>query len=91
MNEQERASVRTFLEQQRARFTINQWMESYQSWAHGGRAWNRYGLGGTDIVTALTWYQHVHKPGSKEWRPKIIMAAVRAAACLATAVERVAA
>lgn len=63
-------------EQQRTAITCQQWQESYQSWAHGGHGWNRYGLGGTYINAALAWYQHIHKPGSKEWRPPIIMAAV---------------
>jgi hypothetical protein len=27
-------------------------------------------------MLALMWYQHVHKPGSKEWRPKVIFRAI---------------
>lgn len=51
--------------------------ESYNSWANGGGGWDRYlGLGGTDTMTALIWYQHIHKPGSKEWRPTIIIKAM---------------
>jgi hypothetical protein len=49
---------------------------SYRSWIHGGSGWNKYQLGGTYIVLALAWYQHIHIPGSHEWRPSIIMRAV---------------
>jgi hypothetical protein len=69
-------TVSQFLAEQRKSLTREQWQESYQSWAHGGNGWNRYGIGGTDINTALAWYQHLHRPGSKEWRPSIIMSAV---------------
>lgn len=57
-----------------------QYSESYQSWWRGGRAWHRLEQGGTGQMAALCWYQHIHKPGSKEWRPSIIIRAVLAAA-----------
>lgn len=50
--------------------------ESYQSWARGGRAWNVMGQGGTGQLAALCWYHHIHKPGSREWRPSIIIRAL---------------
>lgn len=56
--------------------TREQYSESYQSWNRGGDAWNRLEQGGTGIMAALCWYQHIHKPGSKEWRPSIIIRAV---------------
>jgi len=56
--------------------TREQFNESYQSWGHGGRGWDRYQMGGTGISHCIAWYQHVHRPGSKEWRPAIIMRAV---------------
>lgn len=67
-----------WLAEQRKTMSNAQWAESYQSWIHGGNAWNQYGMGGTDIVTALCWYQHSHKPGSREWRAAVIMQAVDA-------------
>jgi len=67
-------AIRAFLEAQK--FTREQWQESYQSWAHGGHGWNILRSGGTTIHQALTWYQHIHKPGSKEWRPSIIVRAL---------------
>lgn len=60
--------------------TREQQQESYQSWARGGRAWNALQSGGTTILAALCWYQHIHRPGSKEWRPSVIIRAVVAAA-----------
>jgi hypothetical protein len=69
-----------FLQQQMAHLSKEQWTESYQSWIHGGDGWNKYQMGGTYINAALAWYQWLHKPGSKEWRPRIIMAAVAKAA-----------
>jgi len=72
--------VMTFLDSQFPNLTKEQWQESYQSWVHGGNGWNRYSIGGTYINGALAWYQHIHRPGSKEWRPSIIMAAVIEAA-----------
>jgi hypothetical protein len=60
--------------------TNEQISESYQSWAKGGSGWNQSQQGGTGIMATLVWYQHVHKPGSREWRPSIILrAAVREA------------
>lgn len=51
---------------------------SYPQWAKGGdRAWMPLREGGTGIMRVLMWYHHVHKPGSKEWRPKIIIKAVK--------------
>lgn len=61
-----------------------QYSESYQSWARGGHAWDRMEQGGTGIMAALCWYQHIHRPGSKEWRPRIIINAVLAAALAAS-------
>lgn len=70
----------TFLEAQMKVLTKEQWEESYQSWALGSRGWNEHQLGGTYIQAALTWYQHIYRPGSKEWRPSIIMSALHAEA-----------
>lgn len=77
LREFRRVDISAFLARQRKLFTQKQWSESYQSWAKGGRAWDRLlGLGGTDTQSALTWYQHIHRPGSKEWRPSIIIRAL---------------
>lgn len=56
--------------------TEQQISDSYQSWAKGGRGWRAMQQGGTGIMASLCWYQHVHKPGSKEWRPSIIIRAL---------------
>lgn len=61
--------------------TREQQSDSYQSWIRGGRAWRVLQQGGTGQLAVLCWYQHVHRPGSREWRPSIIIPAfVRAAA-----------
>lgn len=61
--------------------TREQHSKSYQSWARGGRrVWGALHQGGTGQMAALCWYQHIHRPGSREWRPSIIIRAfVRAA------------
>lgn len=59
--------------------TREQNSESYQQWARGGRAWRVMGQGGTGQMAALCWYHHIHKPGSREWRPSIIIRALLAA------------
>lgn len=74
------AKIVAFLDAQLPKLTKEQWWQSYQSWARGGNGWNRYSIGGTYINAALAWYQHIHRPGSHEWRPSIIMAAVLDAA-----------
>lgn len=57
--------------------TKENWWLSYQQWAKGGNGWNRLaGWAGADVHTALYWYHHIHKPGSKEWRPRAIIIAV---------------
>ncbi len=61
--------------------TEEKYWKSYRSW--GGRcsrAWYKYQFGGTWTVACIYWYQHIHKPGSSEWRPAIIMGAVLDAA-----------
>lgn len=57
-------------------FSRDQYWSSYPQWAKGGHAWNAMEQGGTGIMHALMWYHHVHKPGSREWRPSIIIRAV---------------
>jgi len=42
-------------------------------------AWARQGFGQTYALKALCWYHHSHKPGSREWRPAIIVRALEAA------------
>lgn len=61
--------------------TREQHSQSYQSWARGGRrAWGALHQGGTGQLATLAWYQHVYRPGSREWRPaKIIPSLVSAA------------
>ncbi len=72
LNNQQKEIVRNLL--RGFTFTRKQWEYSYHKWAPGGHAWNRtFASGGTDTMFALMWYHHVYKPGSKEWRPKIIM------------------
>lgn len=57
-------------------FTREQYWESYQNWFRGGRGWFPIQQGGSGQMIALMWYQHRHKPGSKEWRPRIIINAL---------------
>lgn len=68
--------MRYFLNVRYQKFTRDQKAISYRSWAHGGEGWRILRSGGTNICQALTWYQHEHKPGSKEWRPSVIVRAV---------------
>ena len=84
-NEQQVEQVRIFLEAQRKVITRSQWEKAYQSWQLGGNAWRKLRSGGTDIQTCLAWYQFIHKPGSREWRPSIIIDAVCRAAGLGVA------
>ena len=76
------AIVRAFLAQvrERAKIEREEWWESYQSWWRGDRVWRAvYGFAGTDVHTALWWFQHRHKPGSKTWQPVVIIRALVAA------------
>lgn len=68
--------IREFLSHQRPLLTRDQWNAVYPSWSRGGVGWHRMRCGGTDIHTALAWYQFIHKPGSREWRPAIIITAL---------------
>jgi len=54
----------------------DKYWKSYHSWGNCRYAWYKYQFGGTWTVACIYWYQHIHKPGSSEWRPAIIMAAV---------------
>jgi hypothetical protein len=56
------------------------WNQSYQSCAKGGRGWWRIQQGHTGILRLLHWYQNIHKPNSKEWRPAIVIGAALAVA-----------
>lgn len=53
------------------------WEASYPTWGRLANAWmHRLGTGGTYTLRAIVWYQHVHKPGSTDSRPKIVLAAI---------------
>jgi hypothetical protein len=58
--------------------TREQYQESYQCWWRGGRAWHALQQGGTGQMAALCWYQHIHRPESREWRPSVIIRALLA-------------
>lgn len=50
---------------------------SYLQWAKSSqKAWGRIQTGGTYQLYALIWYYHYFKPGSKEYRPKVIIDAI---------------
>jgi hypothetical protein len=69
-----------YVEANMGKRTKLEWQYSYQRWIKGGSGWDRLQEGGTGIMRVLCWYHHVHKPGSAEWRPKIILAALLKAA-----------
>lgn len=77
MTQDDVRSIRTFLTAHTAGITREQWELSYPSWSHGGSGWNALQSGGTVIMQAIMWYQHIHRPGSHEWRPAVIIAALR--------------
>ena len=60
--------------------TREKWYKSYHTRGIGDYAWSKYQFGGTWTQACVYWYQHIHKPGSSEWRPAIIMGAVLDAA-----------
>ena len=64
--------------------TSEQISRSYQSWAIPRRAWHVAQQGGTGVLAMIVWYQHVHKPGSREWRPAVIIRAALSEAQRAT-------
>ncbi|MGI4873193.1 MAG: hypothetical protein ACRYFX_18690 [Janthinobacterium lividum] len=77
----EAKTLRDYLRNTVTGLTNDQWHESYCSWSRGGDGWGpalRWD-GGTTIRYCLAWYQFLHRPGSKEWRPSLIVEA----ACLA--------
>jgi len=53
---------------------------SYPTWARNGRAWERRlpEAGGTHVLPAIMWYQHVRRPGSTDSRPGVICRAILA-------------
>lgn len=58
----------------------DKYWKSYHSWGNCRYAWYKYQFGGTWTAACIYWYQHIHKPGSSEWRPAVIMDAVLVAA-----------
>lgn len=56
-------------------YTSEQREQSYVQWIKGGSGWD-CGQGGTGVMRMLMWYHHTYKPGSNEWRPKIIIKAL---------------
>ena len=60
--------------------SADKYQKSYHSWGNCRYAWYKYQFGGTWTVACIYWYQHIHKPGSSEWRPAVIMDAVLLAA-----------
>lgn len=70
--------VRAFLKRQRAVLSTKQWKSARAAWQTGDNGWNAL-ANNTDIQTCIAWYRCVHRPGSREWRPSIIIRAVVAA------------
>lgn len=76
----DRKAVDKFLDTQRG-FTEEQYWHSYPQWAKGSESvWGKLHQGGTGIMTALCWYHHRHRPGSKEHRAAVIIRALIKAA-----------
>lgn len=65
--------------------TEEEYWFSHERWGYSNRYrasmrnWQTLNEGGTGIMRVLMWYHHVHKPGSKEWRPTVIIRAVHSA------------
>ncbi len=49
---------------------------AYCNIGKGGRGWGCLQQGMTGILRVVVWYQNIHKPNSREWRPSIIIKAV---------------
>lgn len=79
LTDADRAAISRFLDRPWP-FTKEQYWASYRNWWRGGNAWEVLHEGGTGQMRALMWYQHYHKPGSKEWRPSVIIRELLAAA-----------
>ena len=73
---EQRTKINDFLFNHKFNFTRDEYWKSYQNWWRGGRGWQVLQQGGTGQMFALMWYQHRHKPNSKEWRPRIIINAL---------------
>ncbi|WP_460973919.1 PD-(D/E)XK nuclease-like domain-containing protein [Spirosoma migulaei] len=58
------------------KYDYQQYFDSRQHWPKGGMGWACLAQGGTGILRLLLWYHHHYKPGSNEWRPKIIIKAL---------------
>ncbi len=71
-------TVRAFLKRQRAVLSNKQWKSAQAAWRTGDNGWNTF-ASATDIQTCIAWYRCIHRPGSREWRPSIIIRAVVAA------------
>ena len=70
--------VHAFLKQQRTVLSRTQWKSAHAAWRKGDNGWNTLSSN-TDIQTCIAWYRCIHRPGSREWRPSIIIRAVVAA------------
>lgn len=60
-------------------FTQKQWERSYPQWSKGGKGWDNCRMGGTYQMKAIMWYHYCrHKP-NYEWRPSLILKALKEA------------
>lgn len=67
-------------------FSNEQYEHSYQSWAKGGKGWDRtFATGGTYTMKAIMWYHVFGGHGTKECRPRVIMNALCRAAGITAA------
>lgn len=73
---EERKAIGEFLFSQKG-FTREQYEPAYQNWFRGGRGWDVLHQGGTGQMIALMWYQNRFKSYSREWRPRIIIEALK--------------
>jgi hypothetical protein len=70
----------TFLDQ--FKYSAEMYWASYCDWNRGDNLERNYwstrsGFGGTYTMRAIMWFQHIHRPGSKVYRPSVIMRNLR--------------
>lgn len=77
ISRQQLTTIRAYLAQVRERAVVEdeEQVESRLRSASAGN-WEDTGLDRVDVLTAIWWHQFRHKPGSREWRPGYIIAAL---------------
>ncbi|GAB3990452.1 hypothetical protein GCM10028807_17650 [Spirosoma daeguense] len=75
VNEKQRQALERFVASLEGKYNGLQYDETKAIWAKDSPIWRHIRQGTTGQLRLICWYNNTHKPGSKEFRPQLIIQA----------------